>query len=261
MDEQEASMRPAPQRQNQLAIPIAIVIGFGLIAAAIFFSGTNGIPGLDALTRTDNQELEQQTPNGEMRPIDENDHIRGNPNAPIMLVEYSDYDCPFCKQFHDTMKQVMNNYGSDGKVAWVYRHFPIQQLHPNAPRIAQASECVAELGGNEAFWTFSDLVFSERGATEQTNIARLPEFAQQAGVDEDAYKACMADNHTQALVEEDFVDGQNAGASSGTPHTIVIAGNSQGAISGAQSYEYVSSVIDTLLSQMEGGATETTTQE
>lgn len=90
-------------------------------------------------------------------PVSASDHIRGNPDAEIVIVEYSDFDCPFCARFHSTMNSVMDQYGEE--VAWVYRHFPLESLHPNAPAVAVASECVAELGGNDAFWKFADSYF------------------------------------------------------------------------------------------------------
>lgn len=260
MDEQlqhqepETAIQPAPKATpgalQALSIPIAIVLGFGLIAAAIFFSGNPNsplqIPGLGI-------DEEPETPTtAEIRPVDEKDHIRGNPNAPIVMIEYSDYDCPFCKNFHETMNKVMANYGSDGKVTWVYRHFPLEQLHPSAPLIAQASECVAELGGNEAFWKFTDLIFGERGTNEPTNTSRLSEFAATAGVSATAFDACVEDGRTQPLVEEDFQDAINAGGK-GTPYTIVLVGGQQGVISGAQPYETVSQILDTLIAQIEGG--------
>lgn len=94
----------------------------------------------------------------EMRPVSRDDHILGDINAEIIIVEYSDLDCPFCKVFHNTMHQVVEK--SEGKVAWVYRHYPIPQLHPNAPKKAEETECAWELGGNEAFWKYTDKVFS-----------------------------------------------------------------------------------------------------
>ncbi len=78
------------------------------------------------------------------------DHIRGNPDAPVTLVEYSDFECPFCKRFHPTVKRIVDEYG--GRVRWVYRHFPLDEIHPvKARREAAAAECAAELGGNDAF--------------------------------------------------------------------------------------------------------------
>ena len=97
-----------------------------------------------------------------INPITDEDHIRGNQDAAVTVVEYSDFGCPYCAQFHQTMKQVTNNYDAS-EVAWVYRHFPIPQLHPQAPRLARASECAADLGGQEAFWTFADEVFAGAG--------------------------------------------------------------------------------------------------
>jgi len=251
---EETSTIQAPVQKmanNTLAIPIAIVFGFGLIAAAIFFSGAAKPAQNVTIPSGDNTEV---ATTGPIRPVDETDNIRGNPNAPIVIIEYSDYDCPFCKNFHDTMNKVMANYGSDGKVAWVYRHFPIEKLHPSAPRIALASECVAELGGNDAFWKFSDLVFGERGTNEPTNTSRLTEFATSAGVSGTAFDSCLADERTKSAVEEDMVDGINAGAK-GTPYSLLLVGGQQGIINGAQSYEYVSKILDTLIAQIDGKAT------
>jgi protein-disulfide isomerase len=95
-----------------------------------------------------------------LRPLDENDHLQGATDAPVVVLEYSDLQCPYCKRFHDTMNQVMEKYGTEKKVAWAYRHFPILSNHPDAAKVAEASECAAELGGNDAFWKFLDEVFA-----------------------------------------------------------------------------------------------------
>lgn len=240
---------PAPVRGNALAIPIAIVIAAGLIAGAIYLSGSN-----QPIPVATNTEESAELPSGStVAPVTESDHIRGNPNAPIVLVEYSDYDCPFCKNFHETMQQVMAEYGVDGQVAWVYRHFPLQQLHPNAPKIAEASECVAELGGNDAFWTFTDLVFSERGTNDPTDISRLPEFAETAGIDRGQFDLCFNSGKHRDTIEADFNEALAAGGR-GTPYTIAIVGDQQGVISGAQPYESIKASIDTWLAQLTGSA-------
>ncbi len=254
VEPQTPPIAAAKPTRNSLAIPVSIVFGFALVAAAVFFNG-NALPFVSPADN-DGTLLDTEEPTtGEIRAVDETDHVRGNPNAPIVMVEYSDYECPFCKNFHETMRQIMNAYGTDGKVAWVYRHFPLEQLHPSAPYIAQASECVAELGGNDAFWKFTDLVFGERAANEPTNTARLTEFATTAGVSGTAFDACVAEGRTKARVEADFADAVKAGGK-GTPYTLVLVGGQQGVISGAQPYATVSKILDTLIEQIEGGTQE-----
>jgi protein-disulfide isomerase len=245
MPEDTQTHYPQAPRQS-LGIPVAIVIAAALIAGAIAYTGTERSGGTQVVDGR-NQNA-QQTPEVEIAPVTAKDHILGNPNAPIVIVEYSDYDCPFCKNFHETMHRIMDEYGADGKVAWVYRHFPLSQLHPNAEKIAEASECVASIGGNEAFWKFSDLIFRERGTNEPTNMVMLPGFAEQAGVSKDAYTQCLESGKFAAFIDESVTAAINAGAE-GTPYSILIAGDEQGPINGAQPYATVKQMIDTLLAQ------------
>ncbi len=91
-------------------------------------------------------------------PVDlEKDHVRGSKTARLALIEYSDYQCPFCHRVHPTLEQMMQKY--DGKVVWVYRHFPLS-FHPNAIPLATAAECANEIGGTDAFWSFTDEVMA-----------------------------------------------------------------------------------------------------
>lgn len=231
-----------------LGIPVAIVIGFALIAAAIYFSGgSTSAPAAVATPEAEEAAID-------IDPVTEADFIRGNPNAPITIVEYSDYDCPFCKNFHDTMKLIMDDYGVTGKVAWVYRQFPLAQLHPNAPRISEAAYCVGELGGDEAFWTFSDLVFSERDVQEPTNMTRLPEFAEKAGVSRASFNECLNSGRHTATVDASLDSGVKAGAQ-GTPYSVILVGDQKAVINGAQPYPVVKQIIDRLITQLEGGTT------
>lgn len=191
--------------------------------------------------------------------MSKDDHIRGNPNAPIVIVEYSDYDCPFCRIFHDTMNKVIEKYGGEGKVAWVFRQFPINELHPNATKIAEASECVAELGGNEAFWKFNDALNDSREISygtggnitgvEPTDMSRISEFAQTAGVDANKFDLCYNSGKYTEKIQNDIVAAQKAGAR-GTPYSILIAGNQQGPIEGAQPFELVDKMVGQVLSQL-----------
>ena len=132
-----------PIQKNTLAMPIAVVIAGALIAGAVIYSGGKA-PTAGTATQPQQQVAQQTGDLEKMTPISSSDHIRGNPDAPVKIVEYSDTECPFCKRFHETMKQVMDEYGKDGKVAWVYRHFPLDQLHSKARKEAVALECAKE---------------------------------------------------------------------------------------------------------------------
>lgn len=234
-----------PTTKSSLALPIAIVLGFAMIAAAVYYTGNQS-----SEPKPSPATVEPTAANDAIRPLDETDHIRGNPNAQIMLVEYSDYECPFCKQFHDTLSSIMEEYGTTGQVAWTFRHMPLIQIHPNAVRIAVASECVAELGGNDAFWDFSDLVFEERGLQELTDMSKINTFAASVGVEEQAFVSCLRSDRHLDRVEADLRDALAAGAE-GTPHTIILVGDQQAVISGAQPYSTVKQIIETLLAQID----------
>jgi protein-disulfide isomerase len=152
----------------------------------------------------------------------------------------------------------MNEYGVSGKVAWVYRQFPLPQLHPNAPEISEAALCVGSLGGSTAFWKFTDMIFDERALNEQTNMVKLPDYAVDAGVEQGAYLNCLSSNQMEEQVKSQADEALELGAV-GTPYTVLIVGNEQAIISGAQSYEVVKSIIDNLLGQLTGTVdTETT---
>ena len=244
-------MEPTSQSSSS-TIPIAIVAGFGLIALAIYFSGIGkSTTAAPLAVQQEASASNSQKSKANIKPIDETDYIRGNPNAPIVIVEYSDYDCPFCKQFHETMNQIMNEYGVGGKVAWVYRQFPIDQLHPNASRISKAALCVGEIGGNEAFWEFSDKIFAGRSVNEPTNISKLSEYATSVGVDSTAYNACMESDRQAENVAESIADGASAGIQ-GTPNSFVIVGNQQAPLEGAQPYVIVKQIVQNLIDQLEG---------
>lgn len=225
---------------QKLAVPIAIVIAGALIAGALYFVNSGAIttptPG------------EQPTVAKEIRGVQTNDHIIGNPNARIVLVEYSDTECPFCKQFHQTMHQIVDKYGTDGQVAWVYRHFPLVQLHSKAPLQAQAAECAGELGGEEAFWKFLNRIYEVTPSNDGLADSELPKIAEFAGVDVTAFNACLASDRHQDRIQTD-IDEVVASGGRGTPHTILIVDGEQIPLEGAQPFEVIDSLISTLLSE------------
>jgi len=239
-------MEPTTPRQS-MAIPVAIIAGFAMIAIAIFFTGGTQ----PSAPQTAQAPVDGAAPASEIRPVTGEDYILGNPNAAILMIEYSDYDCPFCKQFHQTMHQVLDEYGVTGRLAWVYRQFPLIDLHPNAPVISEAALCVGDLGGNTAFWTFSDAVFDSRFETEPTNVTRLAEFAVEAGVDRAAYQECVDSDRMMDRLKADMADGLAAGAQ-GTPYTVIKVGSQEAVINGAQPYEVVKGIVENLIQQLDG---------
>jgi protein-disulfide isomerase len=248
-------MEPLATRKSNLTIPIAIIVGFALIALAIFFTGskkTTVMPTASNSSTTTTQAA------GTPRPVDATDYVRGNPNAPILMIEYSDYDCPFCKKYHAVLSQIMNEYGVGGKVAWVYRQFPITQLHPNAPKISEAALCVGSLAGNDAFWKFTDIVFEERELDEQTNMVKLPDYAEQVGVKKDDFSSCYNSNKMADAVKASATEAFDIGAR-GTPYTVLVVGNQQAVINGGQSYDTVKGIVKNLIDQLEGGINQKTT--
>jgi protein-disulfide isomerase len=154
------------------------------------------------------------------------------------------------------MNTVMDEFAVGGKVAWVYRQFPLVQLHPNAPRISEAALCVGEIGGNDAFWKFSDSIFNERGVNEPTTMTRLPEFAQAAGVNTAEFNSCLESGRNKAKVDASVQEGIAAGAQ-GTPYSVIMVGDQQAVINGAQPYPVVKQIIENLINQLEGEAAPT----
>ena len=139
-------------------MPMAVVIAGGLIAGAVLLNGGTTSTSPQKNTNPTAQGIEQQADNtSAVVKVTEKDHIKGNPDAPVKIVVYSDFECPFCKQFHNTMNEIMDTYKASGDVAWVFRQFPLEQLHPvKAQAVAVASECANEQGGNDMFWKFAD---------------------------------------------------------------------------------------------------------
>lgn len=237
---------------NNLAIPGAIIVAGIIIAGALVYVNN---PGQNGPVAANNEQggtvqREQNSPNaGPERPrqLDENDHIFGNPDAPILIVEYSDTECPFCKRFHTTLHDIVDEF--DGQVAWIYRHFPIPSLHKKAQIEAEATECAAELGGNDAFWTFIDTVYEQTPSNDGLDLALLPEFAAQAGIDRKAFQECLGSSRHKERVNRDRDEAVATGGR-GTPHSLVISEVGIFPLQGAQPIENVRSIINQILDEI-----------
>lgn len=225
--------------QNKISPSIAIIITGVIIAGAIIFSSR-----LPAPAAVQPSPAAQAEPTGDLEavaPVSAADHIRGNPDAPVKIVEYSDTECPFCKRFHTTLQQVMTEYGD--KVAWVYRHFPLDSLHPKARKEAEATECAAELGGNDKFWAYLDRLMEITPANNGLDPAELPKIAQFVGLDVTKFNECLSSGKYAQKIEEHVQNAITTGGQ-GTPWSIVIGKDGKKyPLSGALPYENVKQLI------------------
>lgn len=215
---------------KRLSTPIAIVIAGIVIALAIMYVGKNGTPSLA-------RELPTNALRADARPVDETDHVFGSRDADVMLIEYSDFECPFCSKIHPRLAEIVEN--SNGKVAWTYRHFPLTSIHTQALPTAIASECVAKLKGNDAFWAFAAATFSAPGLEDGVSLS----FAKALGIPEVQLRACIADPAHETRVRAEFDEAIALGAQ-GTPFVVVLHANgNKTSFSGALPKEYIEQII------------------
>jgi len=230
------------QTKNNYAVPIAIVIAGAFIALALFYSNNSSRPvqvvqpgaqgGAQVADTTD-----------KVRPVDASDHVKGANNPKVTIVEYSDFECPFCKRHHGVMNEIIKE---EDDVAWIYRQFPLDSLHPkNGRRASVAAECVGKLGGSDAFWTFTDGYFRDTPSNDRTDFATVvPKLVAEAGVDKSAFDACVASGEMDTHVQDD-VDNAIATGGQGTPWSIVITASGKTLpLNGAQPKESIKQLIE-----------------
>ncbi|MEO5635411.1 MAG: DsbA family protein [Candidatus Paceibacterota bacterium] len=223
----------------------AIVLAGVLIAGAILLKGNTTTPPIN-----NGSTVKNDTDLAEVKvtPISENDHILGNKNAKIVIIEYSDLECPFCKVFHNTMHRVVND--SKGNIVWVYRHYPIIGLHPKAFHEAEATECAWEQGGNDAFWKYTDRLFEITPSNNGLDATDLPKIAQYIGLNVASFNTCLDGGKFKNKVQASIDDGVSAGMNQpgvGTPHSfILVNGKVVDRIPGAQPYEAVMQMLSAI---------------
>lgn len=179
---------------------------------------------------------------GEVEPVNKEDHIKGDKNARIVLIEYSDLECPFCQQFHATAEQLIKDY--DGKLMWVYRHFPLS-FHPQAEPRAIGAECAAKLGGNDKFWAFVDKIFETQAFTGTPT-----EVAEKIGLNKAKFEECLKDSKMKDIVTAMANGGTKAGVN-GTPGNILLDTKTgeKKLIPGALPVEQFKPIIDAMLAK------------
>lgn len=238
-----------PQQQTQQDVPVkkgvgintpAAIVTAGVLIALALFLGRGGAP-------VQKQEQQDPQPTAPLSTVTvrDTDPVRGDiATADVVIVEYSDSDCPFCERFHNTMKSIIAD--KETKVAWVYRHFPLS-IHPNAVNEAVALTCVQQIGGNDAFWNYLDSVIGITLSPEKSTTV-LTSLAAEEGVDAGQFATCLTDKTVQARVEQESTEAQSLGAR-GTPYSIAInrKTGAQVVIPGAVPLEQVQQIIAGLL--------------
>ncbi len=215
-----------------LSQPMAIVIAGFVIAGAIVYSNLNA--ATSPVLANNNQGLPQ---NVNIIKPSADDHIIGSPDAEIVLVEYLDFQCGYCKMIEETLERIVSE--SNGKIAWVMRNLPLTQIHPEAVPSALAAECVAEQKGNEGYWQFAKTMLANQpslGATFYEATAKA------LGVDVAQYQSCVSSKKYQPKIDADAADAMKNGAS-GTPFTVIYGHGQQVPLPGALPYEQLKSII------------------
>lgn len=164
----------------------------------------------------------------------DDDAVLGDPNAEITIIEFSDYQCPFCKKFYDeTLPLLKSNYIEKGKVKIIYRDYPLSSIHPKAQKAAEAAECAGE---QNKYYEYHDKLFKNQKALE---IADLKKYAKEIGLNTNNFNDCLDSNKMESEVQKDLEDGQNLGIQ-GTP-AFFINGNP---LMGAYPFEAFKNLIE-----------------
>ncbi|PJA69885.1 disulfide bond formation protein DsbA [Candidatus Pacearchaeota archaeon CG_4_9_14_3_um_filter_35_19] len=222
-----------------------LLLAILVVGAFFVFTGSNGTTGQAAQQPT---QLPSQPSQVEASADD--DAFLGDENAPVEIIEFSDYQCPFCRKFWtETLPLIKSEYIDTGKVKFVYRDFPLTSIHPAAQPAAEAAECVREKGGDEAYFKMHDKIFQEGNildggdpikgpvqGTAQFGTTELKKWAKDIGYD---ISSCLDSGKFKSEVQKDLADATSAGGQ-GTPYFII---NGK-PLSGAQPFSAFKQIID-----------------
>ena len=241
-----------------MIIALVAIVAVAAFFAGSYFSNLNS----DVVTQSELNDaiskLEskigsvQQAPSQPSQPVkisSDNDPIRGDPNAPITIIEFSDFQCPFCARFHvQTLPLLLEEYIDVGKVNLVYRDFPIQSIHPNALPAAVAAECANEQGN---YWEYHDTLFEKQSSWSRLDsnaaISTFSQYATDIGLEQQQFDSCLGSGKYLEEVQGDLSDGRDYDIT-GTPGFFI--GNEEIGfvkINGAQPFDSFQRIIDAQL--------------
>lgn len=211
-----------------LGVAVSSTLGLGLVVGGVIHSGNT--VGTVAVAPTpsgagadNNPSAGNPTPSQPVKAVVASDHIRGNKDAKVTMIEYSDFECPYCKRFSPSVDQALKDFPKD--VRLVYRHFPLRSLHPSAQKAAEASECAAKVGGEGAFWKMHDKLI----AMDPMSVDAMKQAAKDIGIDQGKFSTCLDGNEMANAVSQSLSEGGAAGVQ-GTPTTFVNGQELSGAV-------------------------------
>jgi protein-disulfide isomerase len=147
--------------------------------------------------------------------VNHSDHVDGPANAPVTLVQYGDFECPYCGAAYPIVKELGRRFGE--QIRFVFRHFPLSEAHPHAEHAAEAAEAVAELGGEDDFWVMHDMLYENQDALEDEDLVG---YATEVGVDGNAVARALDAGTYRTRVRADFKSGIRSGVN-GTPSFFI----------------------------------------
>lgn len=226
--------------KKEVFLPLIIVITGVVISISIYIvTSENYVPRTQKSVQT-----HKSSSNEKILPVTVGDNILGNPNAPIKIIEYADFSCSYCAQYQQTLRKIINNYGTTGKVAWVFREFPLPS-HSNALQEAQTAQCVAKTAGNDTFWKFADILFSNQPIKE----TQLGEYVKSSGADPTKVALCVSNGTTNARILAERKNAEAIGVN-GIPYTLILAkGTVQMSFISAAPYDYLIQHLNTIMIQ------------
>lgn len=225
---------------DKMLIPVSILIAGLLIGTGVYFA-TSAKP----VTPTTQENKKTQSP---IKVNPATDHIVGNKNADMYIIEYSDLECPFCKRYNDNASEkLIEKYAKEEKIAFVFRHMPLSSIHPSAFGEAVATECAAKLGGEEKFFAFKKEIFALTKSDGNFDTTQLTQIAQSLGIDSAAFNSCTSDKTISEKVEASFEEAILAGIQ-GTP-TVFVQLKDGETFPIAASFEKIDTIISAFLNE------------
>ena len=250
----QSTVPPVSNEPKKLSMPVAILLAGVIIALAVLFSGRTGGKSF-GMNTGGKINVKDAGDIRMMEPVTKNDHIRGDlSKAKIAVVEFSDLQCPYCKQINPMLVEMSKAYGNN--VAWVYRDFPLESIHPRARISAHGAECVADVAGNDGFWKYVDGIFGHTGTDDPLSDENLSKFASAAGMDANAFSECQKSGKFNGKIDNYLADASSSGAQ-GTPDVTVINLKTGEAVHAGADPKMLAQVIE----KMSGGIIEEIVRE